>query len=121
MRSRPFKKVVLPDRIVNYIHLLAAGKFHHFRGKVIACVDDHLIGAGFLRNLRLGITACRAINGRAEHLGHLDNQASRAARGCVNQALVPCFQRKRRVGQVMRGHPLQHGCGGIVEFNAVGQ
>ena len=103
-----FQKRGRADRIVNHIDAFAVRESFDFGGEIFARVNDHFVRARFLRDGGFLVSARRAVDGRAQHLRHLHDQSSRAARRRMHQRLVARLQRKRRVRQIVRRHALQH-------------
>ena len=104
----------LTHRIVDHVHPLRLGR------EIFFGVDHYFVGAGRLRLGGLLFAAHGSDHARAQHLGHLDQQRSGAARRGVDQARIARFERISGMRQVMRRHTLQHGCGGGLKVHRIG-
>ena len=107
--------------VIDDINALTAGDFFDLFGEIVAGVDDDFVGSTGLRDGGLGIAARGAVDGGSEHLRHLHDQTSRASGGGVDQAFIAGFEGERRVRQIVRRHPLQHGRSGGREIDVIRQ
>src|SRR5918998_2635618 len=98
---------VLAYGVVDHVHALA-GDALRLGGEVLLFVQDHLVGAGLLRERGLLLGAGGPYDGRAAHLRHLAEQEADAAGGGVHEGGLPLLERERAVGEVVGGHPLEH-------------
>ena len=84
-----FVERVLADGVVDDRHFLAAGDLVDARDEILARVDDGVVAAMGLGELRLFVVADGADHGGAEMLGPLaDDQADAARRGMDQDGLA---------------------------------
>src|ERR1019366_4079305 len=97
------------------------GDAFDFGGEIVAGVNDYFVGTGGFRDAGLLFTAHGAVDGSAQHFGHLDDETAGASGSSVDEALIARLEGKSGVSQIVGGHALQHGGGGGGEVNGIGQ
>ena len=85
---RLFSKVVLPHRVVDYIDALAAGEALDLGLEVLLGIENHVGGAGFARELSLGLGGDGSDDARADARRDLRKQQADAAGAGVHQGRV---------------------------------
>ena len=76
-------------------------------------VENYIGSAGFAGELGLGGRGNGGDDAGADARGHLGEQQAYAARAGMNQCRVSCLERECGIGEVMGGHALKHGRGGL--------
>ena len=110
----------LADRVVHHIDPFAMREALDLGFEILLGVEDHIGGASFARQLRLGGGRDSRNDSRTDARSHLRQQQTHAARTRVYQYSFAGLQRVGGIGQVMRGHALQHGGGGLFGADARG-
>ena len=113
-------KVVLPTRVVDHVDALAAGEALDLGLEVLLGVENHVGGAGFARELGLCLGGDGGDDARADARCDLREQQADTAGAGVHQRGVARLERVGGVSEIMRGHALEHGGGGVLQAQAVG-
>ena len=102
-----FVKGSLPHRVVHHIHPAPVSQPPRLRFEIRVVVQDDLARPSPARQLRLGFSGNRRNHPHPNRRSHLRQQQAHPASRRVHERRVPRLQRKSRVSQIVRRHPLQ--------------
>ena len=109
------------DGVVGDLAARAVGDAHDGFVEIVLCVEDNVVCAGVSRKLRLFLRGDSRDDRRAAHLGHLDEQQADAARARVDKSRIVGAEGICGVGEIVRGHALEHRRRALLCRNAVRQ
>ena len=112
---------VAADGIVDQRETLAAAESGHASGGVLPPIVDDVAAAMRLGEAALVVAADAADDGGAPMGEPLAEKKAGAARRRMDEHAVAGPERRTLVKQILRGHALEHGGGGLLEADAVGQ
>lgn len=101
------------DAVVYHVHAFAHGEAFGFGFEIGLGVENDLIRAGVFRELSFRFGRYGADDARAQVVRHLDQQKADTSGSGVHQGGVTGLERISVVRQVVCGHALEDGSGGL--------